>query len=120
MIWGDTLLWKQQPGPPFLDWFTSDALQLTLGGRSPMEDMGLLRVLLGFRCCSSSSREQFALCSQCGFLGGLCDWHGTGWGDAASLGLCGLAARKMLMHSLVGLAEVLQGLSLGFCTPQVL
>lgn len=112
-------MWKQQPGPPFSGWFTSGALpQLTLGGRSLMEDMGLLGVSDAAASALGSSLPS-ALCSQCGFLGGLCGWHGMGWGDAASLGLCGLAARKMLMHSVVGLAELLQGLCLGFYTPQV-
>lgn len=56
-------------------------------------------------------------CSQHGLSGGACGWHGTGHGGAASLGLCGLAAREVLMHSGLGLAELLRGLNLGFYSP---
>lgn len=59
-------------------------------------------------------------CSQRGLSGGVCGQQVMGQGDAASLGLCGLAGREVLMHSVVDLAELLQGLNLGFYSPRVL
>lgn len=95
-------------------------LQPALGGRSLTDGVGLLSVLLGSWCCTSSPGARFAPCSQRGLSGGVCGRHVVGRGDAASPGLCGLAAREVLMPSVVDLAELLQGLNLGFYSPRVL
>lgn len=70
-------------------------------------------------CCISSPGEPFAPCGRRGLSGGACGWHVVGQGDAASQGLCGLAAGEVLMHAVVDLAEPLQGSNLGFDSPWV-
>lgn len=81
------------------------------GDGSLLEGAGLLGVLLGSQCCISSPGERFVAL-----------WV-VSWvcrGDAAGWGLCGLGVREVLMHLVVGLADLLQGFDLGFFGPQVL
>lgn len=81
------------------------------GDRSLWEGSGLLGVFLGSQCCISSPGERFVALQMVSWV---CR------GDGADWGLCGLGAREVPMYSVVGLAELLQGFNLGFCSPQVL
>lgn len=82
------------------------------GGRSLTEGTGLLGGGSGVHGAASPARASL--------LGGACGRHLMGQGDAASRGLCGLAAREVLMHPRVDLAELLQGSNVDFYSPQVL